>query len=282
MSLVKPPDVVVRASLSEEDIASLAWSMAAVGLIEPIVVKKCDAGFEIVAGHRRFLAAEKLGWTEISAIEHDASAESDPEALKLHENLYRAEVTALEEAVYFAELIDRGADIEKLAAIVRHPPSYVQARLKILELKPTILQALSGKKINLSVAMALNRCESESGLTVLLHHAVHDGATARMVQEWVSNQNYLDGFAEQPNFRGLAPETQADIEVERMWHCYLCGLDVDRALLMPKMVHSYCDRAAKAQGALEYGNPERAGNNDAGESGAGGAGGAASQNSASS
>jgi len=237
-----PPDLIVRAKIDERDVESLAWSMKAIGLINPIEVFAKDGKYEIATGHRRFLAASSLGWDAIDCKILTGDEEIDSEAHKLHENLYRTEILPLEEAAYFFECMEKGASIEDLALVVRHPESYVRARLKLLELPGEILKALADNKINVSVACILAGCKSEAGLKVLLHHAINDGVTASVAREWVQNQNFCDGFADQPNVKGLPPDVAAQVEVDRMWRCLICNSDEDKHTMKAAMVHGWCLR----------------------------------------
>lgn len=250
LSQIDPPSLIVRAEIKQADIDSLAWSMKAVGQIEPISVCRRGERFEILAGHRRYLAAQLNGWEKISARIVTVKESKDGEAIKLHENLYRADITEIEEASYFAQLVEQGSSIEELARLVRHPDSYVRARLKLLELAPEIIEALAHRQINLSVACTLNRCVGEGGRKALLYHAIHDGCTASVCGEWVQNQNFADGAADHPNLKGLSPDKQAEMEADRMWHCLLCGEDRDKWEMMVKMVHRSCLKIAEMQGAF--------------------------------
>ena len=251
-----PPDLIVRAKIDEGDIGSLAWSMKAIGLINPIEVFKNGEKWEIATGHRRFLAAESLGWDAIDCKILEGEEEIDSEAHKLHENLYRAEISPLEEATYFVQCMEKGASLEDLALVVRHPESYIKARLKLLELPPIIIEALAANQINVSVACVLAGCKSELGLKVLLQHAINEGVTTGIAREWVQNQNFVDGFADQPNVKGLPPDVAAQVETDRMWRCLICNSDEDKHTMRAAMVHGWCLRMMYRQtGRDDNGQP---------------------------
>ena len=256
LSDLLPPDLIVRAKIDERDVESLAWSMKAIGLINPIEVFAQGDKWEIATGHRRFLAAQSLGWDAIDCKILTGEAEIDSEAHKLHENLYRTEVLPLEEAAYFFECMEKGASVEDLALVVRHPESYIKARLKLLELPGEILKALAANQINVSVACVLAGCKSELGLKVLLQHAINEGVTTGIAREWVQNQNFVDGFADQPNVKGLPPDVASQVEVDRMWRCLICNSDEDKHTMKATMVHGWCLRMMYRQtGRDDNGQP---------------------------
>lgn len=111
MEIVKVPLASIRSSaqpraLADADISRLAASIKAVGLINPITVRRAQIlngglaaqGFQTVAGHHRIAAARSLGWTEIDAIIVDAPEFLKAELIEIDENLCRAELTAAQRA----------------------------------------------------------------------------------------------------------------------------------------------------------------------------------------
>jgi ParB family chromosome partitioning protein len=80
-----------------DDIDELADSIRAHGLLQPIVVGRVDAGYELVAGHRRLAAVQQLGWARVPAIVRDEEPD-DAYILMLVENLQREDLTPKEEA----------------------------------------------------------------------------------------------------------------------------------------------------------------------------------------
>jgi len=90
------------------DVDELADSLCAHGLLQPIVVRHPGRGYELIAGHRRYQAAQRLGWTEIAAVVRD---ETDEQAyiLTLVENLQREDLQPKEEAAALEVLVrERG------------------------------------------------------------------------------------------------------------------------------------------------------------------------------
>ncbi len=124
------------AALSPESIERLAGTLQEQGLIQPIVLRVADEGFEIVAGERRYRAAKLLGWETIDAIigdyEDDAAAHVD----RVIENLHRENLPPLEEAAGVAILFERGFSAEDIARRVGVSTSFVYSRRKLARLTP--------------------------------------------------------------------------------------------------------------------------------------------------
>ncbi|HYM53540.1 MAG TPA: ParB/RepB/Spo0J family partition protein, partial [Candidatus Dormibacteraeota bacterium] len=96
-----------RGDFDEAGLAELAASIAAHGVLQPIVVRgAADGGYEVIAGERRLRAARQAGLTQIPAVIRDSSTEELLE-LALVENVQRADLNAIEEAGAYRELIDR-------------------------------------------------------------------------------------------------------------------------------------------------------------------------------
>ena len=89
----------------EERIEELAQTIRTHGIIQPIVVRERDDKFEIIAGERRWRAVTKLGWETIPAIVKEFN-DAQTASVALIENLQREGLTAIEEALAYAKLIE--------------------------------------------------------------------------------------------------------------------------------------------------------------------------------
>lgn len=150
-----------RKRFDQAAIAELAESIKAVGLLQPIVVRprsELDVEiFEIVAGERRFLAAQHAGLTEISVSVRDLTDEQVLE-VQLVENLQREGLHELVEAEgYEALMKQHGYTVEDLVAKVGKSRGYVYGRLKLLALGPAARQAFFDGELNASTALLLAR-----------------------------------------------------------------------------------------------------------------------------
>src|SRR6266540_3601503 len=113
------------------DIAELAESIRAHGLLQPIVLRPVDESFEVVAGHRRLAAVRDLGWTDIPAVVREAN-EGEAFVLTLVENLQRSDLSVRE----------RGWSTRQVAEAIKRSPAYVSKRLRVFEdavLAPLVL-----------------------------------------------------------------------------------------------------------------------------------------------
>jgi len=125
-----------------DGIDELAESLRAHGLLQPIVVRRRAAGYQLVAGHRRLEAAKQVGWTEIAAVVRE---ETDDQAyiLTLVENLQREDLTPKEEAAALELLVrERGWSTRQVGEAIKRSPMYVSRRLRVFDdpvLAPLVL-----------------------------------------------------------------------------------------------------------------------------------------------
>jgi ParB family transcriptional regulator, chromosome partitioning protein len=104
------------------DVDELVESLRAYGLLQPIVVRRRGAGYELIAGHRRYEAARRLGWSEIAAVVRD---ETDEHAyiLTLVENLQREDLEPKEEAAALEVLVrERGWSTRQVGEAIKRSP----------------------------------------------------------------------------------------------------------------------------------------------------------------
>ena len=150
-----------RRTFDEGKLGELAESIRSNGLIQPITVRPHAEGFEIVAGARRFRAAQLAELFSLPARIVDIS---DAQALEwqLVENSQRVDVHPYEEAQGFQRLLDMpGYDVATLVDKSGKSPAHVYARLSLLQLIPTIAEAFSAERITASHANLLARLPQE-------------------------------------------------------------------------------------------------------------------------
>lgn len=185
LDLIDEPPRPVRDTMDEVKLAELAESIAELGVIEPIVVEAIGGRYRIEAGHRRYCASIMAKLSEIPAVVH-AEGTLKREAVKLHENLYREELNAAEEGMFYVQLLETecAGDVDKLCEMVKQKRSYVENRILIVQGDEQVLDALKRGKINFSVARELNLVKDVPNRRMLLDNAQKGGATALMVRNW--------------------------------------------------------------------------------------------------
>lgn len=193
LELIDEPSLPMRQSMDPALMQELMDSIAADGLLQPIVLKPRADRFEIIAGHRRFIAHKKLGFPSIAALIRDV-ADDRIERFKTAENTDREDVNAADQAAYFAELfVTRcNQDVDVLCEMVGRKRAYVEQRLLLFSGDPDIRQAVADGHISLSIATELNKIESRDGRAMYLDAAKKGGASVRAVRTWVAQAKVFD------------------------------------------------------------------------------------------
>ena len=158
ITVIRPNTYQPRRVFDDETLQSLADSIAAVGVIQPIIVKPgATAGeFELIAGERRWRAAQIAGLTSIPALIQDDLTSRDSLERAIVENLHRVDLSALEEAAAYQQLIDEfGLTHDEVAQRVGKNRTTVTNILRLLQLGPAAQEALSHGKISAGHARAL-------------------------------------------------------------------------------------------------------------------------------
>lgn len=209
--LIDEPSLAMRETFDEQKLGELADSMREVGLLQAIGLTRKTDRYEISFGHRRFLAARLLGWTEIRAVIFDAG-DADAEAMKAHENAIREDVNAAEEAAYLAKLFtDRcDQDVDRLCQLTKHKRAYVEQRLVLFAGDPNVLDAVRAGQISMSVALLLNKIKRDDARAMYLQSAVAGGASTRTVRGWIAQAEAFDALqGDNPPPANVAPAPPA-------------------------------------------------------------------------
>ena len=143
-----------RKRLDPEGVAELARSVAQKGVLQPLLVRPTESGYEIVAGERRFRAAQQVGLKTVPVV---VKTLNDRETLEiaLIENVQREDLSAVEEARAFQQLLAFGMSQEEVADAVGKSRSAVANTLRLLRLEDTALTALDEGQISAGHARAI-------------------------------------------------------------------------------------------------------------------------------
>ena len=152
---IRPNPSQPRQIFEDEALNELAASIAERGVLQPIIVRAVDDGYELVAGERRWRAAQKAQLHEIPAIIREYDDESSAE-VALIENIQRENLNAIEEAEAYRHLISRyGHSQEIVGKLVGKSRSHVANLLRLLELPETVRLMLLRGDISMGHARAI-------------------------------------------------------------------------------------------------------------------------------
>ena len=236
---LREPARVARAVLDEEQLEELAASIKKLGLINPLTVKEVDGGYEVVAGHRRLLAARRAGLVAVPCLVRSAR-DADPTAVQLHENLYRQELSPVEEAAWFAELLPEcGDDTDNLAQLVRQSRAYVESRLNLLHGDPEVVAAVAKHEISLGVAEELNKIIQPEARAEGLHWARNGQMTVTQAKQYRLTRNMATSSAISPAGADPAPVTPTP-PARDIFVCFLCGEKEPVETLEFHHIHRHC------------------------------------------
>ena len=224
MHLILEPENPDRQEINRDALEELANSMKSRGLLQPILVRNEGDNFRIEAGHRRFLAAQILGWSHIDAI---IQAAADEDALHLdraHENLIRCNLNPIEEAkIVWALVHDDGVGVERVATMLCRTQSWVDVRLEIYRYPDDLKEAISKGEIKVAVAKELSKVKNMETRERLLKSAVEYGASAAVVRQWV-NDSSVGQFLEQSDVQSAGGDFVAINRSQVNMPCRICDV----------------------------------------------------------
>lgn len=172
-----------RTVFDEERIDELAQTIKTHGVIQPIVVRKQEDKYEIIAGERRWRAVRSLGWKTIPAIVKELN-DSQTASIALIENLQREGLTAIEEAIAYKKLIDiHGLTQESLAQRLGKGQSTIANKLRLLHLPEPVQQAILNRSITERHARALLVLKDEEKQLKLLNEIIEKGLNVKQTEE---------------------------------------------------------------------------------------------------
>lgn len=187
LSQIRPNPLQPRKEFKPEDLADLEASLRVSGLLQPVTVRPAPrgGGFELIAGERRFRAAQRLGWTEIPAIVKDVD-DKLLLSLAMVENLQRADLNPIEEAEGYEQLIqDFALTQQEVADIVGKDRSTVANTLRLLALPASVRRLVWDGQLTVGHARALLGMGDETRIADLAREVVAQGLSVREVERRV-------------------------------------------------------------------------------------------------
>ena len=153
---IQPGQYQPRTGMDPDRLEELADSIRAQGVVQPVVVRKrASGGYELIAGERRWRAAQKAGLHDIPAVIRDVPDEVTL-AMALIENIQRENLNPMEEAGALARLIDEfELTHEQVAANVGRSRTSVTNLLRLRELQPKVRELVDGRQLDMGHARAL-------------------------------------------------------------------------------------------------------------------------------
>ena len=180
-SIVTNPDQP-RKSFDETQLSELSDSIKQNGVLQPILVRKKGNMFEIVAGERRYQASKLAGLKEIPAIVRDID-DAEVFQLALIENLQRSDLTPIEEARGYRQLLDtKGLTQEGLAKILSKSRSAIANTLRLMDLPQEVQDMMEEGQITAGHARAILAVPTEEGRIKLAQKVVAENLTVRQTE----------------------------------------------------------------------------------------------------
>lgn len=233
------PLAAMRSDFDEGKLAELAASIKQNGLINPITVRKIGEKFEIIAGHRRFLASCRVPLGKIPCVVKQLT-DDEAFSFRAHENLFREDINPVDEALFIGKLI--GTDESKIPAIARlvnRSENWIRDRLDILTYPDYFLPPLKDGHISLGVAKSLAAIDDEYYRSMFFNQALRDGMKTWQADYYLSQYNagiFKKGEEIIPPDTTAGPSNQANIRQK----CAKCGGMAEAPNLTNVFVHREC------------------------------------------
>ncbi|GCD18502.1 ParB/RepB/Spo0J family partition protein [Cellulomonas algicola] len=183
---IRPNPRQPRTVFDEEALEELVGSIREIGVLQPVVVRAVEDGYELIMGERRWRATQAAGLDTIPAIVRDTE-DSDLLRDALLENLHRAQLNPLEEAAAYQQLLDDfGCTHEELATRIHRSRPQISNTLRLLRLPPLVQRRVAAGVLSAGHARALLGLSDGAAIERLAQRIVAEGLSVRAVEEIVS------------------------------------------------------------------------------------------------
>jgi ParB family chromosome partitioning protein len=199
-------------TFNPEELGDLSNSIAQKGLLQPIIVRPKERYYEIIAGNRRFEACKSLRWRKIICHIIDLN-DRDAFEVSLIENIQRKSLNPLEEAQAFKIYVEEfgWGGISDLAAKIGKSISYVDKRLRLLDLPKEVIESISSMKITASVAEELINTSDLDKQSEIARIVCKEGLSSRKTRKLI--KDYKDVAVEKCEIEMFYNKTASKDEI---------------------------------------------------------------------
>lgn len=187
LSQVDPPADAARDTIDPDKIRELAESIRSRGLLQAIMVRPLNGRYEVVVGHRRYLAHILLGEARIKATTKELSDE-EVTIIRAIENEQRENLNPIETAKGFRKLKDKfGWSFETAAQNIGRSRETIKRYLKLLDIPEEYQKNVAQRKLGMAVALCLNEIDDPSFKNYYFTAAIENGVTLGVAEQWVND-----------------------------------------------------------------------------------------------
>jgi ParB family chromosome partitioning protein len=216
VDLLRPNRFQPRTQMDDEKIDELARSIRANGIIQPIVVRRGDDGYEIVAGERRWRAAQRAGLLKVPIVVRQIPDERLL-AVALIENIQRQDLNPIEEAVAYRRLADEfHLTQEQIADAVGKDRSSIANYVRLLRLPQEVRAGVASNALSMGHARALLALPDESAQLRVARDVVSRNLSVRETEALVKRESTKDAKETTDTKERADPNTRAAEEKLRM------------------------------------------------------------------
>ena len=186
---IKPNQNQPRKSFNEEKLEELAASIIENGLIQPVILRKADKGYEIVAGERRWRACRKAGLKEIPCIIREFTDEQNM-LIAIIENMQREDLNPIEEAEGLNQMIvNFGMTQEQVSKSVGKSRPYITNALRLLKLPSEIREMLLKNQLSAGHARAIAGIGDTEKQIQLAEYVIREELSVREIEKIIKEEN---------------------------------------------------------------------------------------------
>lgn len=218
INLLQPNPLQPRGLIDKTLIAELAHSIKAQGILHPLVVAKTPAGYQIIAGERRWHAARLAGLDKVPVIIRETTARGMLE-MAIVENLQREDLTPLERADAYQRLRNEfNLSVKEIADKVGKSQSFISNSMRLLELPDAVKDGLIAGFVSEGIARALLAIRDQKLMIEVYKKLLREDANTRRAEELARKYTYQKSLQmeNRSKIRDVAVKDKNYIPIEKL------------------------------------------------------------------
>ena len=224
---------LVRVDMDSDHVIELSNSIAAHGLLEPIVVRRTAIGYQLIAGAHRLAACKRLGWSDIPANVLPKSNEAPIKSLALIENIIRRDLSLEEECVSVTALIEeQNLSINQVCDLLGKTRLWVQQRVVVPNMPADVREPLYEGLLAMKSAEIICEVEDEGIRKQIVNQTIYQKLGAHAVRQVVNVYKDAPTISAAVD-AGIAAAREVCNMPPPSTHCGACGRKVDYRYLKP-------------------------------------------------